>query len=76
MTTEDGRAHTQEKLPLALYLADGRAVVLSSYTDWTGGDASSDGIAGSGSNYVTVDIYDVSRSGGPDAGPVIRAGRL
>ena len=59
-TTEDGRAHTQEKLPLELYLADGRAVVLSSYTDWTGGDASSDGIAGSGSNYVTVDIYDVS----------------
>ena len=27
-TTEDGRAHTQEKLPLELYLADGRAVVL------------------------------------------------
>ena len=29
-TTEDGQAHTQEKLPLELYLADGRAVVLSS----------------------------------------------
>ena len=64
-TTEDGRAHTQEKLPLELYLADGRAVVLSSYTDWTGGDASSDGIAGSGSNYVTVDIYDVSDPAAP-----------
>lgn len=64
-TTEDGRAHTQEKLPLELYLADGRVVVLSSYTDWTGGDASSDGIAGSGSNYVTVDIYDVSDPAAP-----------
>ena len=29
-TTEDGQTHTQEKLPLELYLANGRAVVLSS----------------------------------------------
>ena len=60
-TTEDGQTHTQEKLPLELYLADGRAVVLSSYTDWTGSDTSSDELSGSGNNYVTVDIYDVSR---------------
>ena len=59
-TTEDGQTHTQEKLPLELYLADGRAVVLSSYTDWTGSDTSSDELSGSGNNYVTVDIYDVS----------------
>ena len=57
--------HTQEKLPLELYLADGRAVVLSSYTDWTGSDTSSDELSGSGNNYVTVDIYDVSDPAAP-----------
>lgn len=64
-TTEDGRAHTQEKLPLELYLADGRAVVVSSYTDWTGSDPASDIAKGSGSNYVVVDIYDVSDPAAP-----------
>ena len=64
-TTEDGRAHTQEKLPLELYLVDGRAVVLSSYTDWTCSDTSSDELSGSGNNYVTVDIYDVSDPAAP-----------
>ena len=64
-TTEDGQTHTQEKLPLELYLADGRAVVLSSYTDWTGSDTSSDELSGSGNNYVTVDIYDVSDPADP-----------
>ena len=64
-TTEDGQTHTQEKLPLELYLADGRAVVLSSYTDWTGSGTSSDEPSGSGNNYVTVDIYDVSDPADP-----------
>ena len=64
-TTEDGQTHTQEKLPLELYLADGRAVVLSAYTDWTGSDTSSDELSGSGNNYVTVDIYDVSDPADP-----------
>ena len=64
-TTEDGQTHTQEKLPLELYLADGRAVVLSSYPDWTGSDTSSDEPSGSGNNYVTVDIYDVSDPADP-----------
>ena len=64
-TTEDGQTHTQEKLPLELYLADGRAVVLSSYTDWTGSGTSSDELSGSGNNYVTVDIYDVSDPADP-----------
>lgn len=64
-TTEDGQAHTQEKLPLELYLVDSRAVVLSSYTDWTGSDTSSDERSGSGNNYVTVDIYDVSDPAAP-----------
>lgn len=64
-TTEDGRAHTQEKLPLELYLADGRAVIVSSYTDWTGSDTSSDAVEGSGSNYVVVDVYDVTDPAAP-----------
>ena len=64
-TTEDGQAHTQEKLPLELYLVDSRAVILSSYTDWTGSDTSSDERSGSGNNYVTVDIYDVSDPAAP-----------
>ena len=34
-TTEDGLAHTQEKLPTELYLSGSRAVVVSAYSDWT-----------------------------------------
>ncbi len=64
-TTEDGRAHTQEKLPLELYLSDGSAVVVSSYTDWTGSAPASDIAKGSGSNYVVVDIYDITDPAAP-----------
>lgn len=64
-TTEDGQAHTQEKTPLELYLADGRAAVISAYTDWTGSDVSDEKVQGSGSSYVTVDIYDMSDPAAP-----------
>lgn len=64
-TTEDGKAHTQEKTPLELYLIDGRVAVISAYTDWTGSDTSSDELSGSGNSYVIVDIYDVSDPAAP-----------
>ena len=59
-TTEDGLAHTQEKLPTELYLADGRAVVISSYSDWTATGGTDDKVTGFGKDYVAVDIYDVT----------------
>lgn len=64
----DGRTHTSEKTPTELYLCDGRAVVLSTYYDWTEGDADTVvevDMVFSGSNYVTVDIYDMSDPAAP-----------
>lgn len=59
-TTEDGLAHTQEKLPTELYLSGSRAVVVSAYSDWTDTGSADDTVTGFGQNYVAVDIYDVA----------------
>ena len=59
-TTEDGLAHTQEKLPTELYLSGSRAVVVSAYSDWTDTGSADDTVTGFGQDYVAVDIYDVT----------------
>ena len=59
-TTEDGLAHTQEKLPTELYLSGSRAVVVSAYSDWTATGGTDDKATGFGQDYVAVDIYDVT----------------
>ena len=59
-TTEDGLAHTQEKLPTELYLSGSRAVVVSAYSDWTATGGTDDKATGFGKDYVAVDIYDVT----------------
>lgn len=64
-TTEDGLAHTREKVPTELYLSDGRAVVISAYSDWTATGSASETVTGFGKDYVAVDIYDVSDPAAP-----------
>ena len=64
-TTEDGLAHTQEKLPTELYLSGSRAVVVSAYSDWTATGGTDDKVTGFGKDYVAVDIYDVTDPAAP-----------
>ena len=64
-TTEDGLAHTQEKLPTELYLSGSRAVVVSAYSNWTDTGSADDTVTGFGQDYVAVDIYDVTDPADP-----------
>lgn len=64
---EDGGSRSSEKKPRELYLIDDRAVVISTYYDWmeraaenVRTDAAADVAKANGTNYVTVDIYDIS----------------
>lgn len=61
---DDGSTHSSEKVPKELYLAGDRAVILSTYYDWTepagGVVAEGDMVRSSGNNYISVDIYDIS----------------
>lgn len=60
--SDDGSSHGSEKLPQELYLAGDRAVILSTYYDWSERvmEDSSDSAQAGGSNYVSVDLYDIS----------------
>ena len=66
---DDGSNHTSEKTPNELYLAGDRAVILSTYYDWTESAAGTvvegDMVFPGGDNYVTVDIYDISDPAAP-----------
>ena len=53
---EDGVDETMEKMPVALYVSGDRAVILSTYFHWLDTDEKN---ANNGSNYVSVDIYDL-----------------
>ena len=52
---ESGTVKSSEKSPFTMYLVGDRAVVLSSYFDWT---STADGES-EGSSYVVVDVYDL-----------------
>ncbi len=58
---EDGGSRSREKSPFALYLTGDRVVALSTYYDWS---ESADGSYG-GTNYIAVDIYDISDRAAP-----------
>lgn len=66
---DDGSTRSSEKMPQEMYLAGDRAVILSTYYDWTEPDgavvAEGDMIRASGDNYITVDIYDISDPAAP-----------
>ena len=59
---ENGVEETKEKMPVSLYIVGDRAVVISSYYHWVS-DAEKEDAAGS--NYVTVDIYDLADRSAP-----------
>lgn len=54
---EDDVDETSEKMPVALYIAGDRAVVISAYFHWIDSDMET---AGSSTNYVSVDVYDIT----------------
>lgn len=56
---DDGSTHSSEKMPKEMYLAGDRAVILSTYYDWTEPDGGSMANP-SGANYITIDLYDIS----------------
>lgn len=59
---EDGIEETTEKMPMSLYVVGDRAVVVSSYYHWMSDNDKDDAV---GSNYVTVDIYDLADRSAP-----------
>lgn len=57
---DDGSTHSSEKMPKEMYLTGDRAVILSTYYDWTEPDDGAAEVGPSGNNYIAVDIYDIS----------------
>lgn len=66
---DDGSTRSSEKQPKEMYLVGDRAVILSTYYDWTepagGAVAEGDMVRSSGNNYISVDIYDISDPAAP-----------
>ena len=59
--SDDGTVSTSEKAPYEMYLAGDRAVILSTDYDWTYNEKGDS----SGSNYISVDIYDLGDRSAP-----------
>lgn len=62
MSDDENVQTTSEKSPVALYVLDDRAVVISAYYSWTSDDASQ---VNDNSNYVVIDVYDLTDRSAP-----------